>query len=100
MGMVMRLHDGTSLMHGPVPYDPVKAHQYYLQTRQLKGRLKGAKRAPVTIAKTPTFTVSTKGRTIRLTAQQLAEQRAYAAKRVSEITRRLSELGTELRKLK
>lgn len=26
------------LRHGPTPYDPVKAREYYLRTRQLKGR--------------------------------------------------------------
>lgn len=37
----MQLPDGTVVMHGKKPYDPVKARQYYLRTRQLKGRQKG-----------------------------------------------------------
>lgn len=37
----MQLPDGSTLMHGTTPYDPKKAHAYYLRTRQLKGRKKG-----------------------------------------------------------
>ncbi len=36
----MKLPDGTILMHEKAPYDPVKAHEYYMRTRKLKG-LKG-----------------------------------------------------------
>lgn len=36
----MKLSDGTILMHGKQPYDPVKARAYYLRTRHLKGRKK------------------------------------------------------------
>jgi hypothetical protein len=35
------LPDGKVLMHGTAPYDPKKAHAYYLRVRQLKGRKKG-----------------------------------------------------------
>lgn len=42
----MRLPDGSTLMHGAAPYDAAKAHQYYLRTRKLKGRKKGAKVDP------------------------------------------------------
>lgn len=71
------------------PYDPVKAHQYYLRTRQLKGRRKGS----------PTYTVRSGGHQVRLTGQQLTEQRAYAAKRVSDIKNRLGELKATFNKL-
>jgi hypothetical protein len=37
----VELPDGTTLMHGRTPYDPKKAHDYYLRTRELKGRKKG-----------------------------------------------------------
>lgn len=37
----MELPDGTPLMHGTRPYDPKKAHEYYMRTRKLKGRKKG-----------------------------------------------------------
>lgn len=84
----MRLHDGTILMHGRAPYDPVKAHEYYIRTRQLKGRKKGT-----------TFSVTKPGgTTVVLTARELTEQRAYAAKRVNDIKLKLVELTSELRK--
>ena len=38
----MLLPDGTTLIHEGRPYDPVKAHEYYLRTRKLKGRKKGS----------------------------------------------------------
>lgn len=48
----MRLPNGETLMHDAIhAYDPVKAHQYYLKTRELKGRKKG--RAVLTPAKGP-----------------------------------------------
>lgn len=85
----MKLPDGTVLMHGQAPYDPAKAHQYYLRTRQLKGRRKGQ----------TTFTVKGRsGGTVQLTQQQLVEQQAYAAKRVGEIKKKLSDLRHELEK--
>lgn len=37
----MELPNGETLMHGTRPYDPKKAHEYYLRTRNLKGRKKG-----------------------------------------------------------
>jgi len=97
----MRLPDGTILMHGRAPYDPVKAHEYYIRTRQLKGRKKGSN-----VPQTPTgarkksskFRVSYEGgKTVELTAQQLAEQQAYAAKRANDIKKSLAELGTKLK---
>lgn len=85
----MRLPDGTILRHEQVPYDPVKAHEYYLRTRNLKGRTKSS-----------AYTVSLAGgKKVQLSRQQLVEQQAYAAKRVDEIKARLVELGTQLRKL-
>jgi hypothetical protein len=83
----MRLDDGTILMHGKKPYDPVKAHEYYIRTRQLKGRKTGS----------PTFSVRRPGgSTVTLTTRQLTEQRAYAAKRINDIKLRLSELNSKL----
>lgn len=83
----MRLDDGTILMHGRAPYDPVKAHEYYIRTRQLKGRKKGS----------PTYTVTKpSGKTVTLTGRELAEQRAYAAKRVNDIKLKLAELQSKL----
>lgn len=83
----MHLPDGTILMHGRAPYDPAKAHEYYIRTRQLKGRTKGS----------PTFSVrKSSGKTVTLTTRQLTEQRVYAAKRVNDIKLKLAELNSKL----
>lgn len=37
----MELPNGEVIMHAGRPYDPKKAHEYYLRTRKLKGRKKG-----------------------------------------------------------
>lgn len=42
----MELPDGTILMHIQAPYDPVKAHEYYIRNRKLKGLQGGAKITP------------------------------------------------------
>jgi hypothetical protein len=81
----MKLSDGTVLMHGKTPYDPKKAHDYYMRTRHLKGRKKGS-----------SYTVTKNNHTYTLTAHQLEEQKAYAAMRVSKITARLNELRSKL----
>lgn len=101
----MKLPDGNTLMHGSAPYDPVKAHEYYIRTRQLKGRSRG-KSKPLTRkqpllggSSSPTYSIKLDtGETVILTAKQLAEQKAYAAKRVREIKGRLKELSSTLRK--
>lgn len=84
----MELPNGTVLMHGPAPYNPAKAHEYYLRTRELKGRKKGSS----------TFSVSRpNGRTVNLTTRELTEQRLYAAKRINDIKGKLAELNLKLR---
>lgn len=90
MGRNMHLPDGTILMHGKTPYDPVKAHEYYVRTRKLKGRKSAS----------PSFSVSNpvSGKTYSLTGRQLAEQQAYAAKRVADIKGKLAMLSAALRK--
>ncbi len=82
----MLLPDGSFLIHEAAPYDPQKAHAYYLRTRQLKGRKKGE------------YSITTaSGKTIKLSAQQLEEQKVYAAHRVEQLKKNLSDLGTLLR---
>lgn len=101
----MKLEDGTILMHDHAPYDPVKAHEYYIRTRHLKGRQRGR---AVTVrshtrnvgGKSQSYTVTLgNGKTVTLTRQQLIEQQAYAAKRVAEIKTRLTELTDKLKKM-
>jgi hypothetical protein len=98
----MRLYDGTILMHESAPYDPVKAHEYYIRNRQLRGRrsARGVVSKPIR-ERSPRYAVRlSTGKTIQLSQNQLREQQVYAAKRVSDIKRRLSELGTKLRQLR
>lgn len=83
----MLLPNGERLLHSNAPYDPVKAHEYYIRTRHLKGRQKGSD-----------YKVTNQyGRTEVLTAQQLVEQRAYASHRVNVIQNRLIDLKAKLK---
>src|SRR5436190_5524622 len=86
----MRLPDGSILMHGTTPYDPRKAHEYYLKTRHLKGRKKGQSTYTVTL---------NSGKKEQLSAKQLAEEKTNVAQRVAHITQRLNDLKAELNKL-
>jgi len=97
----MRLPDGTILMHGEAPYDPRKAHEYYLRTRHLKGRKKAAPQFPTGKQGRPkatSFTVKTANGAVKLNPKQYAEQKAYAAARVASIGAKLQKLEEELRK--
>jgi len=98
----MRLLDGTILMHGKSPYDPVKAHEYYIRTRQLTGRKLGTREKLTALDRSsatssPFYTVVLNGETVRLTKEQLAEQRAYATKRVAQIKASLADLEAVLK---
>lgn len=99
----MLLPNGDVLMHrADTPYDPKKAHEYYIRTRQLKGRKKGGAKptfGDATMRINDTFSVKVgSGKTVKLTTQQLSEQRAYAAHRVGAIKKKLAVLNHELKK--
>lgn len=97
----MQLPDGTTLMHGVAPYDPVKAREYYLKTRKLKGRKPGKSLVPPKSngkKSSGSYTVKSNGKTYKLSSQQLAEQNAYAAQRVMGIKKKLHKLNAELKK--
>jgi len=86
MGLEIKTPDGNVLMHAGGAYDPVKAHEYYMRTRHLKGRKKGS-----------SYTVSTgSGRTV-LTQDQLNEQKVNVDKRIKEIQGKLHELNKKLK---
>lgn len=99
----MRLPDGTILIHESAPYDPQKAHDYYIRTRHLKGRRKGGVVRGAPNGSSPSASnYSVKladGTTATLTQQQLDEQVAYAAKRVEDIKNKLSILTDKLKEL-
>lgn len=90
----MLLPDGTVLMHEAAPYDPTKAHEYYLQYRKLHPRDKGVVDAG---KDRHSYTVSESGgQAVKLSAQQLQEQKVYAAARVAAIQAKLTDLATKL----
>lgn len=96
----MRLPDGTILMHGRTPYDPVKAHEYYMRTRKLKGRKKAAAVVPTqwTTPWANRFAVKTSSGKVNLKTKSVSEQQAYADKRVKEIIRKARKLRSEFKK--
>jgi hypothetical protein len=80
---MISFEDGSILVHAKEPYDPRKAHEYYLRTRKLHPRQHGAATYTVTRAD---------GKTVKLTAKQLHDQKEYAAKRVAHIKKNLADL--------
>lgn len=93
----MKLPDGSTLMHDGAPYDPAKAHEYYLRTRKLHPRTKGGVTQPA-LRPAGSFTVKSGNKTVKLSAQSLQEQKTYAAFRVKIIQNRLKTLNVELQK--
>jgi hypothetical protein len=85
----MQWPDGSPiLMHSNAPYDPVKAHEYYEKHKKLHPRAPGQ----------GTFQVKSRtGHTYNVSAKQLAEQKVYAAHRVAQIKKNLSDLAVLLR---
>lgn len=93
--MDILLPNGT-IAHINMDYNPQKAHEYYMRTRQLHPRTtKGETKQPV--GRHHTTRTSSQRNTTKTNSQHSSEQRAYAAQRVSELKSRLTELTTELR---
>lgn len=84
----MKLPNGEILMHAGVPYDPVKAHEYYVRTRKLKGRKKGTRPTASAVrgARLPV-----KGNPV------LVKQRKEAAARVASLQKTLAKLQDALK---
>jgi hypothetical protein len=96
----VRLPNGEVLMHANAPYDPKKAHEYYLRTRKLKGRQKAA----------PKLTVRKSGLGVKLAPapkkhtqisdlnpQQKRELQVVARARVQKAQKKLNELNKKLK---
>jgi predicted transcriptional regulator len=83
--------EGFLLKHSELPYDPVKAHEYYLRTRQLKGRVSGRLQEVTT------------GRERRVTTappkKSAAQLRAETKAKVEQLQNRLDKLKKVLRQL-
>lgn len=77
----------------PSLYDPVRAHEYYLRTRKLKGRKKGQ-------AKTvsPSNLGVGKTRVGSAARRRKAAERARVDKQVNDLRTRLAKLNAELKK--
>jgi hypothetical protein len=71
-------------MHEGRPYDPVKAHEYYERTKQLKGRKKGS--------------ASTIGGASKPRAADNQEKKVAAAEQVARLRSKLAQLQAELKK--
>ncbi len=96
--MTYTLPKDSYLLHGsPDDYSPAKAHEYYMRTRKLHPRTGGVARQPVGRGKAVKKTVSQPTKVAKVNPQ-LTAQRAYAAKRVSELTAKLADLTAELQK--
>lgn len=78
----MKLPSGEVIMHEGRPYDPAKAHEYYMRTRQLKGRKKGQAQQP-----------SGQGR------QRVATPNANRQRAKQELSRRITTLEGKLHQL-
>lgn len=72
-------------MHEGRPYDPAKAHDYYIRTRQLKGRKSGAGVAPG-------------GGKAPARAADNQDKKIAAAEQVARLRSKLGQLQTELKK--
>ena len=82
----MRLPNGEVIMHAGKPYDPVKAHEYYMRTRKLKGRKKG--RAEAAVA-TPHLKANPAVR---------ARQKKELAARIQSLEKKLAQLNSLIKK--
>lgn len=93
----MELPDGTILLHAGKPYDPAKAHDYYVRTRKLKGRRKGrALPASANSIKGKKLPSSNKNKA--LVIKDIKAQKKSAAARVEVLKKKLSLLNAELKK--
>jgi chromosome segregation ATPase len=99
LGYILDDTPASELSHA---YDPVKAREYYLKTRQLKGRLKGSPK-PVGRALTAAENVveAKRSRVRRIAAQKAkrAKLKKLAEERVDKLQTRLDRLDEVLKEL-
>jgi len=79
------------------PYDPLKAHQYYLRTRKLKGRRRGRAEPTGPAGQASKILRGPTGRQPVRNNPQLHRQRQAAAARVSVLRKKLTELNSKLK---
>lgn len=80
------LHKGMLLSHAEVPYDPAKAHEYYLRNRELKGSptAKVAVRTPTKAAAKP-ISPAMRAQIAKVAADKAAKDKASAAALVKQV---------------
>jgi hypothetical protein len=84
-------------MHADAPYDPKKAHEYYLRTRKLKGRKAGAGQPPKPGTAGGRTPPKKHTQISDLTPQQKRELQAVAKARVEKAQKTLNELNRKLK---
>src|SRR3954462_11581343 len=94
---LVRLPNGEVLMHANAPYDPKKAHEYYLRTRQLKGRKPGKGQPPPARQKGPKAAPKKHTQISDLSPQQKREMQVVARARVQKAQQKLNELNKKLK---
>lgn len=86
--------DDLIIKHARTPYDPVKRREYYLRTRQLKGRQRGSSDTHGRSGRAQARIPSSKGK-----SQKQLEREREADKRIRELKARLDKLREVLKKL-
>lgn len=89
--------DDSALLHAELPYDPIKAREYYLRTRNLKGRQGGVKQTPTSSVKS-VVPVGIKRSVTPLKITSKQRQDAVNA-RVADLRKRLDTLKITLQEL-
>ena len=91
------MFDDSALLHAVLPYDPIKAREYYLRTRNLKGRQGGVEQTPTSSSKSvvPVRIIKSVS-PLKVTSKQ--RQDAVNA-RVSDLRKRLDTLKITLQEL-
>lgn len=97
----MKLPNGEVLMHANAPYDPRKAHEYYLRTRKLKGRKPAAAQPPKLVPtggrQLPKAPPKKHTQISDLSPQQKRELQVVARARVQKAQQKLNELNRKLK---
>lgn len=83
--------DDSALLHGR-NYDPVKAHEYYLRTRQLKGRHRGSGNPP------PRATAASPNQAAAARRQRLMQEKAALERRLDHLRDVLAKLVADAKR--
>lgn len=81
-------------------YDPVKAHQYYIENRKLKGRKKAGKQAVAAVGSIGTAVSAVRGGTAKAAAKgsRNVKEKKFLDKQITTLQQTLGKLHDELKK--